>query len=209
MINGLNSDKEMERIQKAQKDYEQMLKESINIVTTGLKLQTDSKLDFKDFYLIGSLNKPEVWQSFNSSNPLLPVHMSVIWYYSEVNIGKVKKSGRENYFFALLTLNKEFPHTLVYRETLAEKISDLFNNAELDFEQHKKFSNKFYTLSKDKERLYDLLNSKPLDELSKYSNMEIEIKNNLCLMRHSRKPVSKTEAIAFCEFVKDVNRIIN
>jgi hypothetical protein len=43
----------------------------------------------------------------------------------------------------------------------------------------------------------------------KSKNMEVEINKNLCLMRLSRKPVSKTEAMKFCEFVKDINRVFN
>jgi len=56
-------------------------------------------------------------------------------------------------------------------------------------------------------RLAELLYNKPLNDLARYRNMEVEINKNLCLMRLSRKPVSKTEAIAFCEFVKDLNRV--
>ena len=70
-------------------------------------------------------------------------------------------------------------------------------------------SRKFYTLTKDKEMLFDLFYNKPLNDLVKYKSMEVEINKNLCLVRHSRKPVSKTEAVAFCELAKDINRIFN
>lgn len=209
MINHLNSNKEVQRIREEEKAYLEMIKGSIEFVTTELNLQPGSQPDLKDFFLVNSLSEPIVRESFSSLNPLLPVQICIISYFSQVRIGKVKKSGRESYFFALLTLKKEFPHTLIYPETVSEKVAEIFIKAEVDFKDQKKFSRKFYTLTKDKEKLIDLLYNKPLNDLVKYKNMEVEINKNLCLLRHSRKPVSKTEAIAFCELAKDINRIFN
>jgi hypothetical protein len=209
MINYLNSDSEMHRINEERKAFQKMIKESIEHVTTELDLKPETKPDLNSFYLVNSLNEPLVWESFRSTNPLMPVQLCIIQYLSEVHIGKHKKSGKESYFFAILTLKKEFPHTLIYPETLSEKIADIFTKAELDFEDQKKFSRKFYTLTKDEEKLLNLLNNKPLNDLVKYKNMELEIYKNLCLLRHSRKPVSKTEAAYICELANVINRILN
>jgi hypothetical protein len=209
MINYLNSDNEMRRIKEEEKAFFQMRKESIDFVTTELNLQSEPVPDLKEFFLVNTLREPLVKESFCSLNPLLPIQMCIIQYLSEVQIGKVRKSGRESYFFALLTLKKEYPHTLIYPETVSEKIAEIFIKSELDFKDQKKFSRKFYTLTKDKEKLFDLLYNKPLNDLIIYKNMEVEINKNLCLLRHSRKPISKTEAISFCELAKKINRIFN
>lgn len=209
MINYLSSDSDVQRIREEEKAFFQMIKESIDYVTTEFNLQPEPVPDLKNFFLVNSLREPLVRESFISSNPLLPIQICIIQYLSEVHIGKVKKSGRESYFFAMLTLSKEFPHTLIYPETISEKIAEVFIKTEMDFNDQKKFSRKFYTLTKDKEKLFDLLNNRPLNDLVTYKNMEVEINKNLCLLRCSRKPISKTEAIAFCELAKVINRIFN
>lgn len=199
----------MQRIREEKKAFLQMINGSIEFVTTELNLKPGSQPDLKSFLLVNALHEPIVMKSFSSSNPLLPIKLLIIQYYSEVRIGKVRNSGREGYFFAILTLKKEFPHTLIYPETLSEKIAEVFIKAEMDFKDQKKFSRKFYTLTKDKEKLFDLLINKPLNDLVTYKNMEVEINKNLCFLRCSRKPISKTEAVSFCQFAKVINRILN
>jgi len=209
MTDDFANDKQIQRIRREREAFQKMMNECIGLVSSNLGLQPCADTDLKDFVLVQSLPKPGVTESFQSTNPLLQVDVSIVQYHTEVHLGNATNAGTENYFFALLTLRREFPHTLIYPETITEKIADLFTRSELDFKEQKKFSWKFYTITKDKEKLAQLLYNKPLDDLTKYKEMEVEINKNLCLMRLSRRPVSKTEAIEFCEFVKDINRVFN
>jgi hypothetical protein len=207
MINAFSNDKEIQRNRELLKAFLQMLQESIDIVKSSLSLRPHTHPDLNNFVLAHSMPDAVIAESFCSTT--LPVQISIVDYFSSVTVGKVRNAGRDRYFLALLRLTKNFPHTLIYRETLSEKIAEVFVNSELDFKEHKKFSRKFYTLCKDKEKLVDLLYNKPMNELVKYSNLELEICGDLCLFRHSRKPVSKEEAIAICHLVKDVHRILH
>ena len=96
MINYLNSDSEMHRINEERKAFQKMIKESIEHVTTELDLKPETKPDLNSFYLVNSLNEPLVWESFRSTNPLMPVQLCIIQYLSEVHIGKHKNIG--NFF---------------------------------------------------------------------------------------------------------------
>lgn len=82
------------------------------------------------------------------------------------------------------------------------KLADLVLNNDLDFAHSKSFSKRFYVLTEDKKRLCDLLQFTDLDPLTTFPDMELELQENKCLFRSSRKPVSTEEAREFCALAK-------
>jgi hypothetical protein len=208
MILGFNHDRELTLNRQAREAYLKMLDECDVILKNSLDIsRNEQHPDLSNFFMFNSLQDANVTESLKAN--ILPVKILTVHYFSQYKTPKSRNAGHDFYFMALMQLNKKVPHTMIYPETLSEKIADIFVRNELDFKDHKKFSRKFYTLSKDKEKLFDLLNSKPLNELVKYNNLEIEINDDRCLFRHSRKPVSKKEAMAICDLVKDVHRILH
>ncbi|MGN6440265.1 MAG: hypothetical protein ACTHMM_27315 [Agriterribacter sp.] len=85
---------------------------------------------------------------------------------------------------------------------MKEKLVELILKNELDFNHSKKFSRRFYVLTEEKKRLADIFQLKDLDPLAAFPDVEIELRENKCLFRNSRKPISQLEAVQFCELAK-------
>lgn len=104
--------------------------------------------------------------------------------------------------FGYFKTKNVYPKTYVHKETITEKLTDLFLKHDVDFEHSKKFSRSFQVITEDKQRLQDLLQLKDLDALTAYPEMELEFDKSSCLFRSSRKGISIKEASYFCEMAK-------
>lgn len=112
------------------------------------------------------------------------------------------------YFFAYLTTSKDFGITLIRPETFADKIADFFKPIEIDFDEHKKFSNRYYVLSENPEILKKAVNLEFLDFLSNNSKIEIEFNHKSCLFRLP-KAIDLRESIELCNIGFKLNEILN
>jgi hypothetical protein len=203
--NTWENDKDIQRMRKEQEEFDQMLEESTGIISDSLTLKTASHRNMKTFFMFKSLDTPILCESFASTASGL--HVSTVKYHSEYKMPKIANKGTDIYFFGLLTTKKEYPETYVCRETLREKISNLFVQQDVDFKASKKFSRRFHVITKDKEKLALLLDYKELNEFCDFPNMELELNGKSCLFRCSRLPVSPKEAKRFTEMAKIVLRV--
>ncbi len=137
----------------------------------------------------------------------MPLHVSAVEYSSSFPTAKYANSGTDQYLFGNFIMPKSFPKTYVCKETIREKITELFFRSELDFEHSKRFSRKFHVLTDDKNQLSELLQFKDLDTFVVYPVMELEIQGKNCLFRSSRKAISIQEAINFSELTKKLVKI--
>lgn len=181
------------------------MEENIALLKKSLQLDGETKIRPGKFVISEKLPHLHYTEGYVRSN--VPVHCYVGRYYTEFRMRHTSYSTNDHYLFGLLKLEKQFPHTIIYPEGLAEKISDIFAHAELDFSNNKKFSRRFYTLTKDKPLLKSLLSSVPLNDLAPFRSMELELKDNEVFFRHSRKPIDRKETEAFCELAQTVVRV--
>jgi hypothetical protein len=121
--------------------------------------------------------------------------------------GKMHSSGADNYFVGVITLDKSYPHTIIQEETIALKLHNLLVPGDIDFKHARWFSFKFHVITKDEDRLKKLFENADLNRLTKFSNAEVEIKDNQCYFRANRKPVSPEEARFFTELAKTICEI--
>jgi hypothetical protein len=201
-------DKDIQKYRAAIQAYEKMVDDVLHIVRDKLNIEDSSHKDFDVFFMFKTL-KATVTRSLSSSDPNMPLHVSVAKYTSSYPTGKYINSGCSQYLFGYFLMNKKFPKTYIHQETIREKITDLILKSEVDFEHSKEFSKKFYVLTEDKYRLLELLQFKNLDDLALYPEMEIEINGNACLFRSSRKAISLEEATAFADLAKALVKIFN
>lgn len=201
------NDKEIQRLRKARQEYAEMYDECIRVISTELFLEPASHRNMKGFVMFKTLNTPILSASFNSTagNNL---QVSVVEYHSSYRTAKDSNSGTDIYFFGMISLQRNYPPTYIFRETAREKITDLFLKQDVDFSGQKKFSRKFHVITHDKEKLMPLLSDKPLDELAIFPELEIEINGQNCLFRVSRKPVSPEEAKQFVLLAKTIMQIL-
>lgn len=194
----LGHHKEVQQSRAERMAYDQMVADSINIVTTRLSLTKASHKNLKTFLMFNIL-QPFISQSYKSLNPNTPLHVSLAEYESSFPIARNNNSGSDEYLFGYFTLDQTYPKTYVCKETLREKITDLLLKSDVDFDHSRTFSGKFHVVTEDKERLLQLLQSKNLNNLVPFPEMELELNGNTCLFRSSKKPISPEEASEFAE----------
>ena len=201
------NDKEIQRARKEKAEFDKMVKDSIAIVKNRFQMKKTSRNRFKEFWMIKSLTIKGVFETVKSDNPFYPLVVSIIEYHSHYPTARGYNAGDDYYFFGLLTTRKSYPATLIYPEKFSDKIADVFTRAELDLKENKKFSRNFYALTKEKDALRQAFSFLSLDELSEFKNLEFELRENYCLFRSSRKPVSLNEAQRFCAAAEKLIRI--
>jgi hypothetical protein len=201
-IDDFANDKEIQRSRREQAAFEKMIEESKEIVRQKFQMKEASESNFEEFWMMKSMADSMVYETMKSESQFFSLEVSLVEYHTQYRTAKDSNSGEDYYFFGLLTTKKHYPATLVYPEGIKEKIADIFTKAEIDSKENKKFSRKFYVLTKEKETLQQSFSFLSLDELSEFGQMEFELKENLCLFRNSKKPVSHEEAIEFCKLTE-------
>lgn len=195
------NDKEIQRIRAAVKAHEKMVEEAFSLFRRELQVQDTSPVDLGHFHLLQESDAAVVKELGTADrNPELRIFL--VKYSSAFPIPRLPNAGTDEYLFGHLTTRKRFPRTYVHRETIKEKIEDLFLQRDVDFPHSKRFSRKFQVVTADKEALQALLSFIELDELADFPELEMEFHDNTLLFRHSRKSVSPEEANAFCTLSK-------
>lgn len=202
------NDKEIQKIRKEAEDYQQLVDDSIAIIDNELGIEESSHKNFKGFLMFKSL-RAIIVKSFKAKALPLNLIVSIAEYRTAFPTAKNPNSGTDQYIFGCFELHKRFPKTYITKETIREKITDLFLKIETDFPDNKKFSRRFHVLTQDSKGLRDLMTFKNLDELTEFPEMEVEIQENFCLFRNSRKSISLKEANEFAQLAKTLARMLN
>lgn len=84
---------------------------------------------------------------------------------------------------------------------------DLLTRKETDFPGHRNFSRRFHLLTEDPEKLRELVRFSPLDDLTHFPDLELEIQGDQCFYRTSTLPLSRKEAMKHVELTKLLLRI--
>jgi len=205
--NEFDNDKEVKKWREEKKAFEKYINDCIQIVSDSFNASKSSHKNLKGFDLHKLIDTPFIMQSRMGTSGRKTVFLSVIQYHTSMTAARVHSSGSDNYFVGVITLDKSYPHTIIQPETAALKIHNLIVPGDIDFKHAWWFSFKFHVITKDKDRLKRLFENLDLDILTKFSNAEIEIKDNQCYFRANRKPVSPKEAEIFTELAKTICEI--
>ena len=184
-------------------DYDADLEESIEFLSRHYSLVQSKGADLNPFFIFQSFRSPVVIESLKTSQADIEIEFYIIQYE------RTPRTRAGECLICLLSFGKSYPHTCVYKETLQEKINDWFLKQDVDFEDQKNFSKNFRVVSKDPQRLRMLLNNRPLDELTEFPNMEMELNNNLCLVRVSGNSLSAGEAEELVRLTEKLKKILS
>lgn len=89
----------------------------------------------------------------------------------------------EHEFVGFVALQNDYAHTYIRPETFADKINEWVDPVEVDFEEDKAFSRKYYALTTDEAQFRSQVSPAFLAAIAHYDGLEIEIINNLMLLR--------------------------
>lgn len=202
-------DREIQQMRKERAEQEKLLNDCKTLVWSNLGLEeTEDFTDISNSEITKPMHITEVFSytDVEYSNSLEVLFCEYNWTVEAV---KNSGSGSDWSIIGLLHLNKDYPLTYIYRETLRERIVNWFTKGDVDFIDSKRFSSKFHVVTKDEDKLKMLLYNKPLDELIKHPDIEIEINSNKCVLRVSKKPLSLVLAQDFCDAIKLLKRIFS
>jgi len=110
-------------------------------------------------------------------------------------------------FWGYYKLKEDYGHILIRTETILDKIHELINPIELDFEDDKTFSQRFFVLTNNKFKaqlrinntLRDIIKQIPLSEII------IEIKGNDLLVG-DKKAITEEQVLIFTEFLYNLSK---
>lgn len=190
------------------KAYEDLKKDVLSIVKTNLDLSESGHINLKTFVMFKSL-QPIVKASYSKDFNSCKLHVSLVEYHSDYSSPRFPNAGNDDYLFGLITGKTTFPKTYICKESIREKIYDLFMKQDVDFKDSREFSRKFYVISEDKKAISELLKSRNLDSLGSCPDMEIEFNSNRILFRSSRKSISIDEAEKFSELANKVAEVFS
>lgn len=202
------NDKEIQKNREAIKEYEKLVEDSLSLIRQRFIMQKASHINLKRFYMFKNL-QAIITHSMVSFVQNKELRVSLAEYSSAFPTARSANSGTDQYIFGHITLKASYPKTYVHKETLKEKIEDIFLKRDIDFPNSRKFSRKFQVLTEDKDKLNNLLQFKNLDDLIDFPEMELEFFENAVLFRTSRKPVSIEEASEFCNLTKILLTVLN
>ena len=105
-------------------------------------------------------------------------------------------------------LKKDYGHVFIRTETFLDKIHELINPIELDFEDDKEFSKTFFVLTTDKQKT-----ELQLTPLFRKLMMEIPLKDIMIeisgnrLITGNKKVIQTDTAVAFTKFLESISKV--
>ena len=198
-------------IQKSRKEraaFLSMIRESLKHIKDELKAKTSSKKNLSSFYLYKSLPTKYVEDAFTGKWNERPIYISVICYYTSVQLPRIRSAGYDYYLVGHITLNSKYPHTLIQPEIMKLKLENLITKRDVDFSNARLFSFLFYVMTKDKFLLKLMMKDKDLNKINKFMDAEIEIIGTQCYFRVSRKAISVKEVKKFVKLGKVLDEVL-
>lgn len=195
------NDKEIQKARAEIKKHEKLIEDSLSVIKQELGVKDASHTNFKGFHMFKSL-RATITQSMKSVVQNKELRISLATYSSAFPTAKSSNSGSDQYVFGYILSKNNYPRTYIHKETIKEKIEDIFLRRDVDFPESRKFSRRFQVLTEDADKLKKIFQTKDLDSLANFSEMELEINKNMILFRSSRKSVSVDEANIFCDLAK-------
>lgn len=202
------NDKQIKKMRADADAFNSMMVESIRAIKESFAIKNVSHKNLKGFGMFKAL-QPTINETLGSSEKYPNLTIILATYHSAYPIPRNPNSGVDYYLFGHIRLTKAFPNTYICKETIREKIANLVLKSDLDFDHARKFSSRFHVITEDKIQLSDRLQTKDLDCLSEYPDLEIEIYKQACLFRSSKKSVSPSEADSFCNLTKFMVKIFD
>jgi hypothetical protein len=112
----------------------------------------------------------------------------------------VKQHYAEWEFVGLSTLAHDFGQVYIRPELIRDKINELFDPTEIDFDFDKAFSKKYFVLATDECKVRTSVTPEFLSVIRKHEDLEVEIQGKAVMVR-LKKPVSVESATIISEVV--------
>lgn len=114
---------------------------------------------------------------------LIEKHLTII---QQKRHGRIEKDIEEIEPILLFTLPQNVGRAYIKKETLADKIADLFTKVDIDFVEHPNFSKNYYVVGEKPDDVKRFLPKGLIESLDKVGGMTIEINGSWGLLRSEK-----------------------
>jgi len=114
------------------------------------------------------------------------------WYITEQEI------------IGIAVLQKDYGRVLIRPETINDKISELFEKTEIDFDNDLAFSSRYYMLAEKESQCRKCVSAEFRKTVRGFDGLEIEIDGRILIARF-RKPYTVEIGIAITRFITAIN----
>ncbi|HMK27479.1 MAG TPA: hypothetical protein VK483_15710 [Chitinophagaceae bacterium] len=203
-------DEEIREGKKEAEEYFEMIKTCTEIINQEFSLKVaEQKPEIGSFEIIKTIRDIYDISFYSSADNSQQLTVLLVEYDPAHPKISISGDGEKHCLLGLIQTRKEFPLTYIYKETLKDRMVDWFVKGDVDFKNQKKFSNMFHVVTKDKEKLISLFDNKPLDDLARFPDLEIEISKTQCLFRLSENTIDLEESKQFILLTKSLIKIFN
>jgi hypothetical protein len=108
-------------------------------------------------------------------------------------------------FIGIAQLHQDFGQVYMRPELLGDKINELFNPVEVDFDFDKEFSKKYFVVTADETKLRECVTPSLLSAIKRHNDLEIEIQGRDLLVRQ-KKRVSTESAETISQFLFELTK---
>lgn len=190
-------------------DFEKVV-DIYNHLKTSCAVEPDYEFEFnfKKFHAF-QLNEINSWgpviKFVNNKKPFYLTFPEVTY---NIPRGRYSASGSHEFqIWGVLELPKKYGHTLIKRENLLDKIYELINPIELDFEDDKHFSRNYYVVTNDRIKAELMLTTsfrKIIQEIED-KDFIVEILDNWLIVGN-KKTIDLNTALNFASFLSSISK---
>jgi len=184
------------RQEKLKKEFEAYLTQLFEKASKKFDIvETDNSpitFDFlKQFHLFGSQQNAILTNAWNIQKNNNNFYIACIEINSTLKMGRRNETQTHKFLYGLVNTRRDFGISLLTKETLTNKIADLFLKIDIDFETNKTFSAKYRCLTNDAGKFRNAMSDELMDYLARINHIELEFKNNVCLFRTKRSIIDQ------------------
>jgi hypothetical protein len=168
-----------------------LFKDFYKEVTSNFRTEIIDDLDipFKTFELFKGYRSIEHRQSLQINNSFGKAYLAIIQVeYNYIGSKGYSFSHLEFQVWGFASLSTDFGHLYIRPETFTDKIVEFFNHIEIDFPDDKIFSDRFYVLSKDRQKAEHLLggNFRTALKETELKQFQLEILNTTLVLGENK-----------------------
>ena len=196
-------------------EEEQIIRDSLTAISTQHKLQKISAKDEESIQQVLSrfdslkhYHKVFLFNGLKLVDGNKPSFLTILSVNSIVELSSRHEIRRESLteleFVGLVNLTKDYGHTYIRPETIADKLNELFKSTEVDFDLDKTFSRNYFVLTSDEQQLRKQVTQEFLAVFNNYKGLEVEICNQVLMVRlRQRATIHSAEVIT--GFLSEIN----
>lgn len=182
--------------EKLRKEFDLYLIQLISEASNKFEIiETDNSvanLNFLNkFYLFNSQRRPCITNSWIISQHNNSFQIYCVEIESTLKVGRSSSTQTHKFLYGLVNCRKDFGVSLLTKETLIDKVADLFLKIDVDFDNNRSFSSEYRCLSNDSNKFTNAMSDRLMDYLTTVNHVELEFKNSTCLFRTKKSIIDQ------------------